>query len=136
MNKLVRTTPALLLLILSACSSITYTPHSPKKMQKEKPSVVLLNAIIEYREEQNAWPFSKEEFVSKGKKYKDAFVGFPYSRTAFKVIDNNTMVFSFYDHVQDVQNYQQTNKTDFNSYWGEVKFFKEKDKFIWKLKMK
>jgi hypothetical protein len=124
------------LLILASCNSFTYTPHSKKKAQREKPSVVLLNSIIEFREEQNAWPFSKEEFMSKGKKYRDAFAGFPYTRTVFKVIDNNTMVFSFYDHVKDVQQYNQTGKSDLNGYQGEVKFFKDNEKFIWKLKMK
>jgi hypothetical protein len=129
--------PVLLTAVLfSRCNYVTYTPHSKKKIQHEKPSVVLLNRIIEYREEFNGWPFSKEEFISKGSKYKEVFEGFPYMQTTFKVIDNNTMTFSFYEHVKDIQNYKETNKVDLNSYGGEAKFYKEKEKFIWKIKMK
>lgn len=119
----------------SGCNYFTYTPGSKKNIQREKPSVVLLNRIIEFREEYNSWPFSKEEFTSKGSKYKEVFDGFPYMQTTFEVIDNNTMTFSFYDHVKDIQHYQRTRRTDLNSYSGRVKFYKEKDKFIWKLKM-
>lgn len=136
MSLLIRTGCMFLLVSLVACSHVTYTPRSKKKVQREKPSVVLLNRIIEFREEFNAWPFSKEEFISKGIKYREAFEGFPYLQARFKVIDNNTMTFSFYEHITDVRNFQQTQQVDLNSYAGEVKFYKEKDKFIWKLKMK
>jgi hypothetical protein len=123
------------IIFLSGCNYFTYTPRSKKNIQREKPSVVLLNRIIEFREEYNSWPFSKEEFTSTGSKYKEAFDGFPYMQTTFKVIDNNTMNFSFSEHVKDIQNYQETRKADLNSYGGQVRFYKEKDKFIWKLKM-
>ena len=46
------------------------------------------------------------------------------------------MVFSFSEHVKDIQHYKETNKIDLNSYAGNVRFFKENGKFIWKLKMK
>lgn len=137
MGFILRTMPVVLLaILLSACNYITFTPHSTKKKQKEKPSVILLNSIIEFRQEQNSWPFSKEEFMNKGKKYRDAFVGFPYLRTEFKVVDDNTMVFSFYDYMKDAQQFKETGKVDINGYQGQVKFYKEKDKFVWKLKMK
>ncbi|HET9430355.1 MAG TPA: hypothetical protein VFO70_04220, partial [Chitinophagaceae bacterium] len=119
-----------------ACNTMTYTPRSRKNIQREKPSVVLLDRIIEYRIEQNAWPFSREEFISRGIKFKEAFAGFPYLQTKFKVIDQETMIFTFWEHIRDVENYKQTNKIDLNSYAGEVRFFKENDKFIWKLKMR
>lgn len=45
------------------------------------------------------------------------------------------MVSSFHEHVKDAHNYQQTGKIDLNTYGGEVRFYKEKDTFIWKLKM-
>jgi len=126
----------LLVTYASGCNYFTFTPRSKKKVQKEKPSIVLLDRIIEFREEYNAWPFSIEEFINKAKKYKDAFEGLPYLTTKFKVIDNNTMTFSFYDHIKDVQNYKETEKIDLNSYYGEVRFYKENDKFMWKIKMK
>ena len=119
----------------SGCNHFTYTPRSKKVIQREKPSVVLLDRIIGFREEYNVWPFSKEEFINKGKKYKDAFEGFPYLQTKFKVIDNYTMTFSFSGHIKDVEKYQKTNRIDLNSFGGEVKFYMEKDKFIWKIKM-
>ncbi|MBL7745166.1 MAG: hypothetical protein JNN00_16950 [Chitinophagaceae bacterium] len=130
--------PVLIFLIALSysCNYVTYSPRSKRQQQREKPSVVLLDRIVEFREEFNSWPFSKEEFTGKGQKYKEAFDGFPYTRTDFKVKDNNTMTFSFYDHIKDMQNYRQSGKVDLNGYWGEVRFFKEKDKFIWKIKMR
>jgi len=104
-------------------------------VQREKPSIVLLDRIIQFRYENNVWPFLKEEVINKGQKYKEAFAGFPYLQTKFKVIDNNKMTFSFSEHYKDVQNYQQTRKIDLSSYVGQVWFYKEREKFIWKLKM-
>ncbi len=77
-----------------------------------------------------------EEFISKGQKYKDAIIGFPYLQTKFDVHDNDTMTFIFFDHKEDVYNYKQTRLTDLNRYQGQVRFYKEKNKFIWKLKMR
>lgn len=118
-----------------SCNHTTYSVHGKRNQQKNKPSIVLLNRIVEFREQYNTWPFSKEEFVNKGPKFKEAFIGFPYTQATFKVIDNNTMTFFFSEHIQDVQNYEKTKKVDINSYSGEVKFYKENDKFIWKIKM-
>ena len=126
----------LLVMIAAGCNYVTYTPRNRKKQQREKPSIVLLDRIIAYREEFNSWPFSKEEFISKGQKYREAFDGFPYARTEFKVKNNNTMTFAFYEHISDRKRYRETGQLDLNGYWGEVRFFKEKDKFIWKIKMK
>ena len=125
-----------LLSTCTACNYVTYTPRSKKNIQREKPSPVLLDRILEFRQEFNSWPFSKEEFTGKGGKYKQAFEVFPYLSVKFNVIDNDNMVFTFYDHIRDRQNYHETKKVDLNSYSGEVRFFKEKDLFIWKIKMK
>ena len=131
-----RSAPLLfVILVLSSCEVFTFTLRSKKNIRKEKPSVVLLEAIVDYRKEFNTWPFSKEEFMMKGKKYRDAFEGFPYMYTNFKVIDNNTMTFYFNDHRRDLQNFKETQKIDLNSYGGHVKFFKERENFIWKIKM-
>jgi hypothetical protein len=128
--------PLLFIILFAACNYVTYTPRSKKNIQREKPSVVLLNSIIDYRLEQNIWPFSKEDFISKGRKYKEAFEGFPYLLIKFKIIDNDKMIFYFNEHKKDVQKYKETNMVDLHSYSGYVKFYKENDKFIWKLKMK
>jgi hypothetical protein len=126
---------SLIIILLVSCNYVTYTPRSKKNIQREKPSVVLLNAIIDYRVEQYDWPVSREEFINKGKKFRDAFEGFPYSYTRFKMIDSNTMVFYFSGHIKDERNYQETQKADLNSYSGSVRFYKDKDRFAWKLKM-
>jgi hypothetical protein len=126
----------LLFITLTSCNIFTYTPRTKRQVQREKPSVVLLQRMVEFREEFNSWPFSMEEFISKGQKYKDAIAGFPYRQTKFDVLDNNTMIFIFFDHKEDAYNYKQTGLTDLNSYHGQVRFYKEKDKFIWKLKMR
>jgi hypothetical protein len=125
----------LLLSLLASCQSLTYTPRSKKNIQKEKPSIVLLDNIIAYRQTYNTWPFSKEEFTAKDPAFKRSFEGFPYLTARFKVADNDAMTFFFSDHIKDVRNSDRSGKVDLNSYGGEVRFFKERDKFIWKLKM-
>ncbi|HEX7844963.1 MAG TPA: hypothetical protein VF476_04120 [Chitinophagaceae bacterium] len=120
---------------LASCSEFTFTPRSKKRVQQEKPSVGLLNMMIAYREEQQVWPFSKQDFISKGLKYKTAFDGFPYNYTNFKVVDENEMIFYFSDHRRDAAAYQQTGKIELNSLGGRVRFYKDKNKFVWKLKM-
>lgn len=119
----------------TACRFFTYTPRSKKNIHREQPSIVLLNRIVDYRLEQQTWPFSREDFMSKGKKYQEAFQGFRYSETRFKIQDSNTMTFFFSGHIQDLENYRQSGKVDLNSYGGEVKFYFENDRYLWKLKM-
>ena len=121
--------------VFTGCDQFTYSAHSKKAKQKARPSVILLNSIVSFREEFNSWPFSKEEFLAKGPQYRASFNGFPYMQATFHVIDNNTMTFYFSDYIKDIQNYNQSQKIDLNSYSGEVRFYKEKDKFIWKIKM-
>ena len=123
------------IVFFTSCNYFTYTPRSKKNIQREKPSVVLLNRIIEYREEFHDWPYSQQGFASKGKKFMDAFEGFPYLETRFKVIDDDRMIFFFSDHKKDNERYEKTRQIDLNSYGGEVKFYKKDNKFIWKLKM-
>lgn len=124
-----------MLALLASCNYITYTPRSKKNIQREKPSVVLLNAIIDYRLVHLDWPVSREVFIGTGKKYRDAFEGFPYSYTRFKIIDSNTMYFYFSGHIKDERNFNETQKVDLNSYSGRVQFYKKQDRFVWKLKM-
>jgi hypothetical protein len=124
-----------LFLFLASCSDYTYRLKGKRKTQEQKPSVALLNKIIDFREGYNAWPFSKEEFMRAGPNYREAFDGFPYRQTIFKVIDNNTMTFYFSENLTDIKAYERSGKKDLNSYSGEVRFYREKDKFLWKLKM-
>ncbi len=74
--------------------------------------------------------------MSKGLKYYEVLNDFPYQETSFNVIDSNNMVFTFYRHKKDIENYNKSKKVDLNSYGGSVKFFKENGKFMWKLKMR
>ncbi len=60
-------TISLCALVFAACNYVTYTPRSKKNIQREKPSVVICNHIVDFRVEQNAWPVSKSDFISKGK---------------------------------------------------------------------
>ena len=123
------------IVFFTSCNKIIYIPRSKKNIQREKPSVVLLNRMIEFREEFNTWPYSKEGFISKGKKYIDAFDGFPYLETRFKVIDEDRMIFFFFNHKKDQARYEKTKQIDLNSYAGKVKFYRKGNKFIWELKM-
>jgi hypothetical protein len=125
----------LLIFFISSCNYVTYTPRSKSNIRREKPSIFLCERIVDFRVEQGYWPVSKEDFITKGKKYYDAFQGFRYNYTHFKIIDSNTMRFYFTDHIADLENHNQTQKTDLNKYGGYVKFFKVNDKFAYKIKM-
>ena len=118
-----------------SCRFTTYTPRSKRQKQLAKPSIVLLERIGEFNEKYNTWPLTKEEFISKGARYKEAFTNFPYQYTRFKIIDSDNMIFYFDQHVHDITNFNMSQKVDLNSYRGEVRFFKEKEKLRWKIKM-
>jgi hypothetical protein len=124
-----------LIIFLVGCNYITATPHSKRKQHLESPSILLFDKIVDFRIEQGGWPTSKQDFESRGTKYYEVFNGFKYQTTEFKRIDSNTMIFYFSNHVKDYDRYQASRKVDINSYNGQVKFYKENNKFLWKLKM-
>lgn len=128
-------TACLAIVVFASCNHITYTPRSKKNIQREKPPVLMLARMVDYRLETGDWPVSKQHFMSLGEKYASVFEGFPYTETGFKIIDSNRMVFWFSRHVKDIENYKITEKIDLNSYGGEVKFYKQDGQFLWKLKM-
>ena len=97
------------------------------------PSIALYERIIDFRLEQNSWPVSKDDFISKGKKYYEVLQGFPYQTVTFKTIDSNAMVFSFSEHIKDLENYERTRQVDLNSYKGSIKFTRQQNKFVWKI---
>lgn len=45
------------------------------------------------------------------------------------------MTFYFSDHIADISKQEKMRKSEINKYGGEVKFFKENGKFLWKVKM-
>lgn len=127
---------ALLVLSLASCSDFTYTPKSKKSKIRETPNIAIFDRIVDFRLIQKGWPSSKQDFISKDIKYYNAFEGFPYQTTVFKIIDSNNMVFYFTDHIKDIKQERQSGKTDLNRYNGRVTFWKENDKILWKLKMR
>ena len=96
-NKLKYTIVFSYLLSLVACSLVTYTPRIKKQKQREKPSIVLLNNIIDFRETYDEWPVTLEHFSNHNSKYKESIKGFKYQYTKFKIINNDRMVFYFSD---------------------------------------
>ena len=91
--------------------------------------------MVDFRMEQMGWPNSVTDFISKNKKYYEVFENFPYLNTEFKITDSNRMTFYFSQHIADMEKYKRTGKADLNAYGGHVKFYKENDKFIWRIKM-
>lgn len=126
---------ALLTMQVSACNYFTYTPRHRNQKRPEKPSIFIYEKIVEFRLEQGRWPATKEDMITKGKKYYDVFKGFKYNHTKFKTKDSNSMTFYFSEHIADEANYAQTGLTDLNAFRGTVRFFKVKDKYGWKVKM-
>jgi hypothetical protein len=123
------------MMLLSSCQYVTYTPRSRMQQQLAKPSMVLLDRIVEFRESFNEWPLSKEYFMAKGPRYKEAFNGFQYLHTQFKIVDNDNLLFYFDQHIRDQAAEQESGKTDLNGLGGVVTFYKQGGKFLWKIKM-
>lgn len=123
------------LLWLTSCNHVTYTPRSRTQQQLAKPSMLLLDRIVEFRETFNEWPLSKEYFMAKGPRYKEAFNGFKYLYTEFKIVDNDNLLFYFDQHLRDEAAYRESGLADLNKLNGVVKFYKQDGKFLWKIKM-
>ena len=126
---------ASLTMLVSACQYVTYTPRAKAQKRREKPSIFICESIVDFRLEQGRWPVSKEDLITKGKKYYDAFNGFRYTFTHFKIKDSNTMTFYFDHHIADNAIAEQTNVVDLNGFRGRVRFYKVKDRYIYKIKM-
>ncbi|MDB5202252.1 MAG: hypothetical protein JWQ27_1661 [Ferruginibacter sp.] len=125
----------LFFIVNSSCNYISYTPKSKKAARREMPSILLLEKIVDFRIEQMGWPASQGDFISKDIKFYRAMEGFPYRQTTFKIIDSNNMIFYFTGHIKDLEKNKRTGKTELNGFGGHVKFYKENNKFIWKIKL-
>ena len=99
----------------------------------EIPPLAVFAAIVDFRMEQNSWPVSQQDFINKGIKYYNVFIDFPYQTMEFIVKDSSNMTFHFRDHVNR-KPFTYKN-FDLNNYGGWATFYKENDKFIWKIKM-
>lgn len=122
-------------LLASACNYVTYTPRAKSQKRREKPSIFICERIVDFRVKEGRWPGSKADFISKGQQYFDVLKGFKYNSFEFSIKDSNTMTAYFSDHVQDMANYEQTQKIDFGDYSGRIRFFRVKDKFAYKIRM-
>src|SRR5215218_9629131 len=105
-------TLVMLLPIFFGCNYVTITPHSKLEQQQAKPSINLLECIVEFWEMHTVWPQTKEEFTTASSKYKNSMSNFPYLNTRFKIINQDKMTFYFDEHIKDVENQKQKNKTD------------------------
>jgi hypothetical protein len=123
------------LLLLSACKYVTYTPRAKSQKRREKPSIFICERIVEFRQKEGRWPYSRADFISKGQQYYDVLKGFKYNAFDFSIKDSNTMTAYFSDHIQDQANYELTRKVDLGDYGGRIRFFRVKDKFVYKIKM-
>lgn len=123
------------IILISSCNYISYTPRSNKTIRRETPSVLLCEKVVEFRLDQQRWPVSKEDIISKGGGYYQVFENFPYSSTTFKIIDSNRMTLYFAGHIKDRLEFEKTQKVDLNNLSGSIRFFKENGKFIYKIKM-
>jgi len=124
-----------LLVVVTGCNYVTYNPKGKKKQLQATPSVLIFDRMVDFRIKEGGWPISMEDFKSKDIRYYEVVNEFPYQTTQFKIKDSNNMVFYFSDHISDQKEYDKTRKVDLNSYNGNVRFWKEGDKFLWKIKM-
>jgi hypothetical protein len=119
-----------------SCNNFTFRPHSKKQQSKEQPSVLFCDRIVDFRLAEGGWPNSMSDFMNKGIKYYEVANNFPYQTTEFKRKDSTEMTFYFSNHIKDIKNYNKTQKIDLNSYNGNIRFWKEGGKFVWRINMK
>jgi hypothetical protein len=124
------------LLLFNSCNYFSYTRHTKIERLSERPSAVICDNIVNFRIIQGGWPTSKEDFMYKDVRNYEALKDFPYQTTEFKIKDSTEMTLYFRDHIKDVIKSQKTNKSDLNSFQGNIHFWKEADKFLWKINMK
>ncbi|OLY90779.1 hypothetical protein SAMN05444008_1237 [Cnuella takakiae] len=120
---------------IAGCSQFIYRPHSRQQQQRAKPPVSLLEEILVYRQLYGNWPASREQFVARDARFEAAFRGFPYRDVRFRARSRAELLFSFSGHIRDEQAYQQTGLIDLNGYGGTVRFYRDKGRWIWKIKM-
>lgn len=122
--------------ITGSCNYVKYTPRTKTDKFRALPSIVLLDRIIDFRNEFGIWPSSKNQMIAKGKKYEEAWNGFQYLNYSFTIKSMDVLYFNFWDHTKDVENSKADNRAELNSYSGWVKFYKEGNIFVWKINKK
>lgn len=118
------------------CKYFSFTPRSKKQQLREHPSVVIFDRIVDFRVADGGWPVSRQDFINKGVKYYEVMKDFHYNYTYPEIKDSNTTSFFFSDHIKDRKAAELTRKTELNTCNGQVNFWKEGERFLWKLKMK
>lgn len=116
-----------------ACNSVKYTPKTRQQKFQELPSIILLDRIVEFRNEFLSWPNSKEDMVKRNKKYADAWVGFKFKGYSFISNDAEKLTFNFWSHPKDEPKNIYDKRIELNSYNGWVKFYRDGDIFVWKI---
>ncbi|MEQ1554828.1 MAG: hypothetical protein ABL929_11645 [Ferruginibacter sp.] len=144
--------------IFASCRYVNYRPHSKTEKLIARPSIYICDKIVDFRIAEGGWPTSKMDFMSKNKIYYDAFKDFPYQFTEFRIKDSTEMTFFFDQYLEDVKRqnstypiqneynknlqnktypaYKKSNKIELNDYHGNIHFWKENGKILWKINMK
>jgi hypothetical protein len=95
-----------------------------------------MDAIVTYRNQNHFWPASMRDFSFSSDTNHRLAEDFKYNGTFFKIIDSNNLKIQFYDYKKDADNPSAKGKIDFNGLRGEMRFFRVKEGFGWKLKIK
>jgi hypothetical protein len=95
-----------------------------------------MDAIVNYKTQNHFWPGSMQDFSLSSDVNRRLAEAFKYNGTNFKIIDSNNLRIQFYDYKKDADNLSTQGKIDLNGLRGEIRFFRVKAGFGWKLKMK
>lgn len=126
----------LIVVSLASCDTFAYSLHNKAEKSFARPDVFFMDAIVAYRNEYHFWPSSMNQFAMSSAKNKKLADDFKYHQADFKVIDSNRLKIIFYD-IKHGDDYQYLKgKYDLNSLNGEIRFFKAKDRFAYKVKMR
>ena len=129
--------PLLFLLVFSAgCDIVTFRLHSKKERYLGRPHVLLLNAIIEFKESSGSWPHSIAELVAGRPEYQVYVQQLQYRVVSFVPRKNGVLKVYFSDYRREKHNdFPGVSKDaiDLNAIHATVRFYKSNGKYVYKV---
>ena len=92
-------------------------------------------AVVNFREARGHWPASLAELALYSRENAQIIENFQYHSVDFKVKSVDNLVVDFYDYKKEPY-IPDNDKIDLNAFSGRIKFYKSREKFVWKVKMR
>ena len=124
-----------LLLCVSGCSQFVYLPKSAKQKYFARPHIQFMMAVVEFRESTGGWPASQFELENQKAKNWKIIHDFQYRNLHFQQRKGDELFVYFDDYKRELY-LDVPGKTDLNTFHGVICFYKNNEKFVWKVKMR